>query len=170
MNRGGARALRGRRGTGMLGRDETARRRDDPALDRGDGLLRGGGGARRVHHPRPRGGGPLRERGVPALLRGRRAPGRDRARGPAGPGRPRGGRRVGLGLVAVMLGSTLYAWLVVLPSAHAAREALRQAAPAAGAVSSESLAFARLHRLSSVLNGVSLVAGVLGLVAVGWRR
>jgi uncharacterized membrane protein len=77
---------------------------------------------------------------------------------------------VGLGLVAVMLGSTLYAWLVVRPSAHAASEALRQAAPAAGAVSSESLAFARLHRLSSVLNGVSLVAGVLGLVAVGWRR
>lgn len=85
-------------------------------------------------------------------------------------GRGAGGGWVGLGLVAVMLGSTLYAWLVVLPSAHAAREALRQAAPAAGAVSSESLAFARLHRLSSVLNGVSLVAGVLGLVAVGWRR
>lgn len=82
----------------------------------------------------------------------------------------RGGGWVGLGLVAVMLASTLYAWLVVLPAAHAAREALRQAAPAAGTASTESLAFARPHRLSSVLNGVSLVAGVLGLVAVGWRR
>jgi len=84
-------------------------------------------------------------------------------------GRPDGGW-IGLALVAVMLASTLYAWLVVLPEAHAAREALRQAAPAAGTVSSESAAFARLHRLSSMLNGVSLVAGVLGLVAVGWRR
>ena len=85
-------------------------------------------------------------------------------------GRGPDGGWIGLALVAVMLASTLYAWLVVLPEAHAAREALRQAAPAAGTVSSESAAFARLHRLSSMLNGVSLVAGVLGLVAVGWRR
>jgi uncharacterized membrane protein len=82
----------------------------------------------------------------------------------------RAGGWLSLLLVAVMLASTLYAWLVVLPAAHAAREALRQAAPAAGAVSTESLAFTRLHRLSSVLNGVSMLAGVLGLVAVGIRR
>ena len=82
----------------------------------------------------------------------------------------RAGGWLSLLLVAVMLASTLYAWLVVLPAAHAAREALRQAAPAAGAVSTESLAFTRLHRLSSVLNGLSMLAGVLGLVAVGIRR
>ncbi len=81
-----------------------------------------------------------------------------------------GGGWLSLALVAVMLACTLYAWLVVLPAAHAAREAVHRAPPAAGTVSSESMAFARLHRLSSVLNGVSLLAGVLGLVAVGWRR
>ena len=82
----------------------------------------------------------------------------------------RSGGWVSLLLVALMLASTLYAWLVVLPAAHAAREALRQAAPAAGAVSTEGLAFTRLHRLSSLLNGVSMLAGALGLVAVGLRR
>ena len=83
-------------------------------------------------------------------------------------GRP--GGWLSLLLVAAMLRSTLYAWLVVLPAAHAAREALRLAAPAAGAVSTEGLAFTRLHRLSSLLNGVSMLAGVLGLVAMGLRR
>jgi uncharacterized membrane protein len=82
----------------------------------------------------------------------------------------RAGGWLSLLLVAVMLGSTLYAWRVVLPAAHAARETLRQAAPAAGAVSTEGLAFTRLHRLSSLLNGVSMLAGALGLVAVGLRR
>ena len=82
----------------------------------------------------------------------------------------RSGGWVSLLLVALMLASTLYAWLVVLPAAHAAREALHQTGTAAGAVSTESLAFTRLHRLSSVLNGVSLLAGILGLVAVGLRR
>jgi hypothetical protein len=77
---------------------------------------------------------------------------------------------VALALVLAMLASTLYAWLFVLPAAHAAREALRLAAPAPGTVSPETLAFSRLHRLSSILNGVSMLAGVLGLVAVGWRR
>ena len=37
-------------------------------------------------------------------------------------------------------------------------------------VSTEALAFTRLHRLSSLLNGASMLAGVLGLVAVGLRR
>jgi hypothetical protein len=83
------------------------------------------------------------------------------------PGRP---GWAALALVLVMLASTVYAWLVVLPAAHAAREALRLAAPAPGTVSTETLVFARLHRLSSILNGVSMLAGVLGLVAVGWRR
>lgn len=82
----------------------------------------------------------------------------------------RSGGLVSLLLVALMLASTLYAWLVVLPAAHAAREALHQTGAATGAVSTESLAFTRLHRLSSVLNGVSLLAGILGLVAVGLRR
>ena len=82
----------------------------------------------------------------------------------------RAGGWLSLLLVAVMLASTLYAWLVVLPAAHAAREALHQTGAATGAVSTESLVFTRLHRLSSVLNGVSLLAGILGLVAVGLRR
>ena len=82
----------------------------------------------------------------------------------------RSGGWVSLLLVALMLASTLYAWLVVLPAAHAAREALHRTGAATGAVSTESLAFTRLHRLSSVLNGVSLLAGILGLVAVGLRR
>lgn len=82
----------------------------------------------------------------------------------------RSGGWVSLLLVSLMLASTLYAWLVVLPAAHASREALHQTGAATGAVSTESLAFTRLHRLSSVLNGVSLLAGILGLVAVGLRR
>jgi uncharacterized membrane protein len=73
-------------------------------------------------------------------------------------------------LVGVMLATTLYAWLVVLPAAHAAREALRQSAPAPGAVSTEALAFARLHRLSGLLNGVAMLAGVLVLAAAGRGR
>ena len=59
--------------------------------------------------------------------------GRARAARPAGAAAARDGRAGGwlsLLLVAVMLASTLYAWLVVLPAAHAAREAMRQAAPA----------------------------------------
>lgn len=73
-------------------------------------------------------------------------------------------------LVGVMLATTLYAWLVVLPAAHAAREALRQSASAPGAVSTEAQAFARLHRLSGLLNGTTMLAGVLVLAAVGLRR
>ena len=67
-------------------------------------------------------------------------------------------------LVAVMLAATLYAWLVILPAAHAVREAARQPG------SLEALAFARLHRLSGVLNGVTMITGVLVLVALGVRR
>ena len=85
-----------------------------------------------------------------------------------GPRRPWDG--LPLLLVAVMLATTVYAWLVVLPPAHAAREALRQSVPVPGAVSTEALAFARLHRLSGLLNGAAMVAGVLGLAAMGLRR
>ena len=85
-----------------------------------------------------------------------------------GPRRPWDG--LPLLLVAVMLAVTLYAWLVVLPAAHAAREALRQSGSAPGAVTTEALAFARLHRLSGLLNGGAMLAGVLVLAAVGLRR
>ena len=62
-----------------------------------------------------------------------------------------------LGLVLLMLALTLYAGAVVLPAAHAAREAMRQVAmdPAAAA------GFARLHRLSAVLNVIVMVSGSL---------
>ena len=71
-------------------------------------------------------------------------------------------------LVAVMLAATLYAWLSVLPAAHAAREAMRSGAAVPG--STEAVAFARLHRLSGLLNGAAMVAGVLCLAALGLRR
>ncbi len=84
-----------------------------------------------------------------------------------GAGRPLEGW-LGLGLVALMLVLTLYSWLMVLPAAHAAREAVRQSA-AAGSLSSEALAFARLHRLSGVLNASVMAAGVLFLIVEGAR-
>jgi uncharacterized membrane protein len=73
-----------------------------------------------------------------------------------------------LGLVALMLSLTLYAWVVVLPAAHAAREAMRQAG--AGATAGETLRFARLHRLSGILNGTVMVAGAALLVVEAMRR
>lgn len=85
-------------------------------------------------------------------------------------GRGRPGDWLPLLLAALMLVATLYAWLVVLPAAHAAREALRQAAPVTGAASAEAIAFARLHRLSGLLNGATMLAGVLFLVVLGVRR
>jgi hypothetical protein len=90
------------------------------------------------------------------------------ARTVMGPRRP--AEWLPLALVAVMLASTLYAWLVVLPAAHTAREAMRQSAPVPGAVSTEAAAFARLHRLSTWLNGATMLAGVLFLAATGLRR
>jgi uncharacterized protein DUF4149 len=84
-----------------------------------------------------------------------------------GAGRPLEGW-IGLGLVALMLILTLYSWLVVLPAAHAAREAMRQSATAGG-LSSEALAFARLHRLSGVLNAAVMAAGALFLIFEGAR-
>jgi hypothetical protein len=69
-------------------------------------------------------------------------------------------------LVLLMLALTLYAGAVVLPAAHVAREAMRQAGvdPAAAA------GFARLHRLSGILNAVVMVSGVLVLVVEMARR
>ena len=71
-----------------------------------------------------------------------------------------------VGLVLLRLALTLYAGAVVLPAAHAAREAMRQAGmdPAAAA------GFARLHRLSGILNAVVMVSGVLLLVIELSRR
>ena len=71
-----------------------------------------------------------------------------------------------VGLALLMLALTLYAGAVVLPAAHAAREAMRQAGtdPAAAA------GFARLHRLSGILNAVVMVSGVLLLVIELSRR
>lgn len=63
-----------------------------------------------------------------------------------------------LALVTLMLSLTLYAWLVVLPAAHGAREVMRRTD--AGPSSQEGLRFARLHRISGVLNGVVMLAGV----------
>lgn len=65
-----------------------------------------------------------------------------------------------LGLVVLMLALTVYAWLVVLPAAHAARDAMHRAEP----TSEEALRFARLHRLSGLLNGAVMLAGVVVLV------
>ncbi len=78
---------------------------------------------------------------------------------------PRGWQRwdwLPLGLVVLMLALTVYAWLVVLPAAHASREAMHRAET--GPTSQEALRFARLHRLSGVLNGAVMLAGVAVLV------
>jgi uncharacterized membrane protein len=79
-------------------------------------------------------------------------------------GRLRLGDWLPLLLVVVMVAATLYAWLVILPAAHAARAAVSHPGTL------EALIFARLHRLSGVLNGVTMVAGVLVLVVLGVRR
>lgn len=66
--------------------------------------------------------------------------------------------------VLLMLALTLYAGAVVLPAAHAAREAARGADPAAAA------GFARLHRLSGILNVIVMASGILILVMETVRR
>ena len=91
--------------------------------------------------------------------------------GCAGRGMLRGWRAwdwVPLGLVLLMLALTWYAWAVVLPAAHAAREAMREAG--AGARPAETRQFARLHRLSSVLNGAVMIAGMALLVVEVIRK
>jgi len=76
----------------------------------------------------------------------------------------RGSDWLPLALVVLMLALTLYAWAVVLPAAHAAREA------GAGTSPAEAGRFARLHRLSSVLNGTVMIAGVALLVVEVIRK
>jgi uncharacterized membrane protein len=70
------------------------------------------------------------------------------------------------GGVLLMLALTVYAGAVVLPAAHAAREAARaaEADPAAAA------GFARLHRLSGILNVIVMASGMLVLVLETVRR
>ena len=70
------------------------------------------------------------------------------------------------GAVLMMLALTLYAGAVVLPAAHAAREAMR----AAGADPSAALGFARLHRLSGILNAIVMVMGVAVVAIEAVRR
>jgi uncharacterized membrane protein len=70
------------------------------------------------------------------------------------------------GCVLLMLALTLYAGAVVLPAAHAAREAVRSA----GADPAAAASFARLHRLSSILNVVVMASGILVLVLETVRR
>jgi len=72
-----------------------------------------------------------------------------------------------LGLAVAMLGLTLYAWMVILPAAHAARQAARQVGAAASA---ETGRFARLHRISSLLNGLVMIAGAMLLVTEVVRK
>jgi uncharacterized membrane protein len=71
-------------------------------------------------------------------------------------------------LVALMVAVTLCAWLVVLPAAHAAREALR--ASPAGTDANAAARFARLHGVSAALNAVVMLAGVAVLVLEAARR
>jgi len=65
-----------------------------------------------------------------------------------------------------MLTLTLYAGAVILPAAHAAREAMWQA----GMDPAAATGFARLHRLSGILNGIVMISGVLLLVIELSRR
>jgi hypothetical protein len=65
-----------------------------------------------------------------------------------------------------MLALTLYAGTVVLPAAHAAREAMREA----GVNPSAAAAFARLHRLSGILNAIVMLSGLVVLVVEMARR
>jgi Domain of unknown function (DUF4149) len=81
-------------------------------------------------------------------------------------GRP--GDWLGGALVLAMLALTLYAWLAVLPAAQAARQAMRHASSGTGGV--EALSFSRLHRLSTVLNGAVILAGMAFVVLDVARR
>ena len=76
--------------------------------------------------------------------------------------RARDGASAALVLLMVIL--TLCAWLVVLPAAQSARDAARAGADGG------SVRFARLHRLSTLLNGAVMLAGVVFLVLQEVRR
>ena len=68
-------------------------------------------------------------------------------------------------LLFLMLGLTLYALLLLEPQIQSTRLALRSAGLAPGSGGPEAQAFARLHRLSVILNGMTLLAG-LALICV----
>jgi hypothetical protein len=61
-------------------------------------------------------------------------------------------------LLLLMLALTLYSLLVLLPQAEGARQAMRSAP--AGMLSEAALAFGRAHRLSVVLNLLTMLAGL----------
>lgn len=75
---------------------------------------------------------------------------------------------VGGALVLAMLALTLYSWLAVLPAAQAAKQAMRDASSGSGAA--EALSFSRLHRLSTILNGTVMLAGMAFVVLDVARR
>ena len=66
-----------------------------------------------------------------------------------------------LALLLLMLGLTLYAIWVLLPASETARAAMRAAGVAATSAAPEARAFSRLHRVSVILNGVTLLAGLV---------
>jgi len=72
-----------------------------------------------------------------------------------------------LALLLLMLGLTLYAILVLEPQIQSTRLALRSAGIVPGSAAPEAQAFALLHRLSVILNGATLLAGLalIGLEA-----
>ena len=82
--------------------------------------------------------------------------------------RGRHGDWLGGALLLGMLALTLYAWLAVLPAAQAAKQAMRQASSVGGGV--EALSFSRLHRLSTILNGAVMLAGMAFVVLDVARR
>ena len=70
-----------------------------------------------------------------------------------------------LALLLLMLGLTFYVMLVLEPQIQRTRLALSSAGIAPGSAAPEAHAFARLHRVSVILNGVTLLAG-LALICV----
>ncbi len=81
---------------------------------------------------------------------------------------PGGGRQApwgSLALVLLMLALGLLALYVLLPASESARAAMRAAGVVPGSSAPEAQSFARLHRLSVLLNGVTLLAG-LALVSL----
>jgi uncharacterized membrane protein YhaH (DUF805 family) len=80
----------------------------------------------------------------------------------------RHGDWLGNALVLAMLALTLYAWLAVLPAAQAAKQAMRLASSGPGEV--DALSFSRLHRLSTILNGAVMLAGMAFVVLDVARR